>query len=137
MLGVDFKGDFAVLFSEEDLGLATITRESSTGTYDPDDPSAAPANTTAVYTCSAAAFSFDLNLIPQEQIKATDYLVTIMIGTIKDSSGDLASYTPQPGDLITIPPPGQSAPVTATVSRIASLTEAFVTCVVAGFPGNG
>src|SRR4051812_28709772 len=123
MLGVDFKGDFAVLFSVEDLGLATITREASSDTYDVDDPSAAPPITETVYTCSAAAFTYDENLIPQEQIKNTDFVVTIMLGSIKDSSGDLASYVPQPGDRISIHPPGQSAPVTATVSRIASLTE--------------
>lgn len=129
--GFDMAADFADAFAG-DLFPATIKKR-RTGNYDQDDPSSGPATDDTIYTANAIAFQYDEELIATEQVANTMFLVTIMVGSIRlASTSVLERYIPVPGDIISIPPPGQSVAVDAIVSAIRSLTEVAATCVVGG-----
>lgn len=132
VLGRDVKASFAARLRGR-LYPATLTRNEP-GTYDANDPSAGPTPASTPYACEAIAFSFDTDEIQGEQVASTDYLVTIILGTIRDPDTDeLVDYSPKPGDTIAVPPPGNDAPQTGTITGIRSKTNAAVTCVVGGF----
>lgn len=136
VFGSDQAADFAGYFAG-DLYSATITRRQP-GEFDPNDPSSGPATIDTVYTGDAITFVYDEDLIAGEQVKNTNFLVTIMLGSIRRASTNaIARYVPQPGDTISVPPPSASSPVDAIVSSIKSLTEVAVTCVVGGQLSDG
>ncbi len=136
VFGFDMAADFASTFAG-DLSAATITRRQP-GTYDVNDPSAGPSTRDTSYSADAIVFEYDENLIVTEQVKDADFMVTIMIGSIKNlSTGLLERYIPQPGDTINIPPPSQTIAVDAVVSAIKSATPVAVTCIVHGQLSDG
>lgn len=108
------------------LQSATLTRPAGSA-YDVDDPTAAPSGSPTTDACEGYAFRYATDDIDGTRIMRGDYRVTILRGTL--------SLMPQPGDSISIPPPGEVVARTATVIAVESVTEAAVTVQVRGAGG--
>lgn len=94
-------------------------------------PSGSPTSTnisTTDYTCDAIAFRYEESYVDGERIKRGDYRVVILLRSLP------GGIVPNPGDRITIPPPGQTAPTNARIMTVDALTEAQITVHVRG-PG--
>ncbi len=74
---------------------------------------------------------------PAALVSAGDAFVSVALAGGSDATLSAIDYTPQPGDYVTIPPPGSDTPTTAVVKAIAKLTNVAVTCEVAGFLVDG
>ena len=131
VLGQDVRDDFAAKLSGR-LYAATLTR-SIPGSYDPEDPASGTHPQAVSYSCDAIAFAYRAEFVDGEKIKNTSYRVLIMLGSFTDEDDEAADITPQPGDTITIPPPGSSTPATATIEAIETRTNAAITVRVGGF----
>lgn len=105
------------------LNTATLTRPANSA-IDPNDPTAAPTGSPTTYSCQGFAFVYDVRDIDGTRVMKGDYQVTLLRGSL--------SVMPQPGDAITIPPPGSSTPATARVIAVAGVTEATATLQVRG-----
>lgn len=102
---------------------ATLSRPANSA-IDPDDPTAAPTGADNEIDCEGYAFDYELRDVDETRILKGDYAVTLLRGTL--------SFDPQPGDLVSIPPPGSDTPRAARVIRVEAVTEAFVTVQVRG-----
>jgi hypothetical protein len=129
-LGVDWAADMAAAFGG-DLHDATFVRHTA-GAYDEDNPTGPPAIATATYACKALALSYAEEFVDGELIQRGDWKAIVLLGTVALAGTLAPGVTPNPGDSITIPPPGQSAPVTAAVVAVSSVTHASVTVQVRG-----
>lgn len=101
----------------------TLSRPANSA-IDPNDPVAAPTGSPTSYNCEGYAFAYQRRDIDATRILEGDYQVTILRGSL--------ATLPQPGDQVSIPPPGDTTPKTATVIAVESVTEAFVTLQVRG-----
>lgn len=131
VLGRDFAARMAAQFGGR-LYDASFTK-TTPGAINVGDAAGAPTDTTDTYTCSAIAFSYGSEFIDGEKLKMGDYRVTILLGTIVDEDEEPApGIIPSEGDTITVPPPGQSTPITGRVTGVSVLTQAQVTVHVRG-----
>ena len=114
------------------LRSATITRVTVSGP-NTSDSAGPPSSGSATYTCDAIAFGYKGRHIDGQLMKKADYRVVVLLGSVRDSSGELvAGFTPHPGDSISCPPPGQDAPKTGRVVDVSPVTHAAATCHVMG-----
>lgn len=104
------------------LQSATLTRPAD-DEIDPDDPTAAPEGEADEYDVEGYAFAYERRDIDETRILKSDYQVVLLRSS---------EVLPQPGDLVSIPPPGSDTPADARVIRIEAVTEAFVTMQVRG-----
>ena len=157
LLGRDF-GALALERFGGRLQLATLTRVVGSG-YDIDNPAAgtikgAPSS----YTCDAIAFNYKQTSVKNDQIIHGDYRVTIVrlswLHSARAGSRDVACTTcsaaagdgcvdgggaqlvivPVEADKISVPPPGKTTAIEATVINVESVTDALITIQVRGVP---
>lgn len=104
------------------LVAATLTRPANSA-IDANDPTAAPTGTETTYSVEGYAFAYERNDVDGTRIVSNDYIVFLL---------RTASVLPQEGDLIDVPPPGESGSRAGRVVAIEAVTEAFVTMQVRG-----
>ncbi len=121
-LGQDFTADAMAAFSGE-LHDATLTQQADTA-YDADNPTAAPTSSPVPHACEGIAFEYQRRDIDGTRVVKGDYRVVLLRGSL--------SVDPQPGDSISIPPPGSSTPAPARVVNIEAVTDAQITLQVRG-----
>lgn len=102
---------------------ATLTRP-PTSAYDVDDPTAAPTGTATTYACEGLAFTYSLRDIDGTRIMKGDYRVTLLRKSL--------AVDPQPGDSVSILPPGGTVTRSGRVIAVESITEVAVTLQVRG-----
>lgn len=134
-LGIDWAGDMAAVFGDELYDASFV--KTTTGAYNPDDPTGPPAVTQATYACKAIAFSYVEEFVAGELIKRGDYKVLILLDTIALVGEDseltpVQGIIPNPGDGISVPPPNETTPKNGAIVAISSVTQASVTVVVRG-----
>jgi len=128
--------DWAATFGDRFAGRltsATFVREVVTG-YNSNDPSGPPQKTTTTYACDGLAWRYIERYVDGEKVHKGDYVVTILRSTVKNASSQALtpSIVPQPGDAISIPPPGESSTKNGRVLRVKAVTAAYATVVVSG-----
>lgn len=121
-LGQDFTADAMGAFSGE-LHDAILTQQADTA-YDANDPTAGPTSTPVPHDCEGIAFTYQRRDIDGTRVIKGDYRVVLLRGSL--------SVMPQPGDSISIPPPGSETPASARVVNVEAVTEAQITLQVRG-----
>lgn len=99
----------------------TAVRE---GAYDPLDPTAGPAKTMTTYPCRAVTSKYGGRFRKDAEVRENDFIATILLTTLP------AGVRPQQGDLINVPPPGLTAPITARIVKILEIDAAGATATV-------
>ncbi len=130
VLGIDWSADMAALLGDE-LYAGSFTK-STPDSFDASNPvSASPDVDT--YTFKGIAFSYAIGDLDSEQVTQGSWRVMILLGTILDDDDAPApGIVPGPGDSISIAPPGQSTPISGTVTGPVSLNQAQCTVTVRG-----
>lgn len=121
-LGQDFSADAMDAFSGE-LEAAVLSRVTESA-YDPNNPTGASTGGTSSYNCEGIAFTYQRRDIDGTRVMKGDYRVVILRGSL--------ATTPQPGDSISIPPPGETVAKNGTVVNVDAITEAQYTLHVRG-----
>jgi hypothetical protein len=116
-LGRDFSALTLARFTGR-LQSATLTRPAESA-YDDTDPTAAPTGSGTDYDCEGLAFTYERRDVDGVRIMKSDFQVVILRGSL--------SIIPDTGDMISIPPPGESSAVSARVVNVDAVTEAFLT----------
>lgn len=133
-LNIDWAADAANLFGGQ-LESATIARKllSSNNASDPSGP---PNTTDQAWTADGVAVNYGERYVDQGKVRKGDHLVILLRGTVKTSPGAVAAptWSPRPGDVVTIPPPGGGSAVASRVVAVRTLTPAHAVCEVVG-PG--
>lgn len=105
------------------LQAATLTRHAAP-TIDPDDPTAAPDDDDDEdFEVEGYAFAYEQRDIDGTRIPIGDYRVTLL---------RTDEVLPQPGDIVSIPPPGEATARDGRVIAVEAVTEAFTTLQVRG-----
>lgn len=99
---------------------ATLTTVRS-GAYDPSEPTAGPAKTTTSYPCRAISQKYGGRFRLPSEVRENSFLVTIMLTTLP------AGVRPIEGDLVAIPPPGLTSPITARIQKVREVDPAGAT----------
>lgn len=130
VLGIDWAETMAERFGGE-LGAVSFTRRTA-GAFNPLDPAGPPAQTVSTYTADGIAFSYKEQLVDGADIKKGDYQVLILRATLRDELGAVSAVLPNPGDEISVPPPGESAPKPGRIISVPAVSLAAVTVQVRG-----
>lgn len=104
------------------LSTLTLTRTASSA-LDPDDPTAAPTGIATNYSGEGYAFDYEQSDIDGTRVMRGDFRVTILRSL---------AVIPEPGDAVTIPPPGEVSAKTVRIVAVEAVTEAFTTVQVRG-----
>lgn len=104
------------------LQAATLTRPADSA-IDGSDPTAAPTGTGTDYNVEGYSFEYTAADIDETRILRGDYRVILLRST---------EVLPQPGDVISIPAPGESSPRTGRVIMVEAVAEAFTSLQVRG-----
>lgn len=107
------------------LHAATLSRPANSA-LDINNPTAAPTGSATTDPCEGYSFDYELRDIDGTRIMKGDVAVVLLRGTLLTD--------PQPGDLVSIPPPGGSSAQTFRVINVETITEAFVTVQARGAP---
>lgn len=105
------------------LQSATLTKQAATA-IDASNPTAAPTGTSTQHACEGQAFAYGLRDIDGSRVIKGDFRVVLIRHGL--------SVTPQPGDTLSIPPPGSTTPQAVRVVAIEAVTAAQFTLQVRG-----
>jgi hypothetical protein len=110
------------------LQTATLTRK-VTGALNPADPAAGPPVTATAYTCEGTSFRYRQRFVDGERVRKGDCLVVLLRASLSAAAG-----MPQPGDSISIAPPGDTSAKVGYVVDVPIVTAAQVVLQVRGEP---
>lgn len=103
---------------------AATLRRIAEGAYNVNEPTAGPAKTTTDYPCRALASKYGGRFRAPAEVRDNDFMATILLTSLP------SGVRPQQGDLLLVPPPGLTAPITARITRIREIDPAGATATV-------
>lgn len=96
------------------------------GAYNSSEPTAGPAKTTTTYPCRAVSSKFGGRFAKPREARENSFIATIMLA----GNAALAGVDIKAGDLLSIPPPDRTTPITARIVRIREIDAAGATATV-------